>query len=63
MRWLLERSDGRGGWIVVDVFDNEERLDEALAAGTWRSCLQISPVSDARARIEARRWQQLGGAA
>lgn len=43
MRWLLECSNDRRTWIVVDVFDDEADILEAIA-NTRALWFQVSPV-------------------
>jgi len=61
VRWLIEGSDDRRTWTVVDVVTDETEID-GMIVGFPHRWMQVSPVSDARARAEARRIT-LGGTA
>jgi hypothetical protein len=61
VRWLLEASNDRRTWTVVDVFPDEADVMEAIA-NTRALWFQITPVSTSRARMEHLRMQ-LGGTA
>jgi hypothetical protein len=59
--FLLEASNDRRNWFVVDTFDGDADAWQAIA-NTRALWFQITPVSMGRARMEHLRMQ-LGGAA
>ena len=58
--FLLEASNDRRNWFVVDTFPDEADVMEAIA-NTRALWFQITPVSMGRVRLE--RLRQLGGTA
>ena len=58
--FLLEASNDRRNWTVVDTFTDEADVLEAIHA-TRALWFQITPVSMGRVRLE--RLRQLGGTA
>jgi hypothetical protein len=61
VRWLLEASNDRRVWTVVDVYDSDADAWQAIY-NTRALWFQITPVSMGRARMEHLRMQ-LGGTA
>jgi len=59
--FLLEASNDRRNWTVVDTFDSDADAWQAIY-NTRALWFQITPVSMGRARMEHLRMQ-LGGAA
>jgi hypothetical protein len=61
VRWLVEASNDRRVWTVVDVYDSDADAWQAIY-NTRALWFQITPVSASRARMEHLRMQ-LGGTA
>ncbi len=58
--FLLEASNDRKTWFVVDTFDSDADAWQAIC-NTRALWFQITPVSMGRVRLE--RLRQLGGSA
>jgi hypothetical protein len=58
--FLLEASNDRRNWFVVDTFDSDADAWQAIY-NTRALWFQITPVSMGRVRLE--RLRQLGGSA